>query len=321
MTKYGLKPEDDKVKAIRELEPPTSKKEVRSFIGSCSYYRKFLPNFSGIAKPLIDLTKKNTRFKWEESHARAFEYLKESLTKIPFLAFPDASKPYVLYCDASDLCIGACLTQQTDEGEEVPVYFISHKLSDTQKRWSTIEKEAYAIFYAVQKLDYLLYGSQFTIKTDHQPLIYLLNSPSNNKNVQNWMLQLAAYNCTIQHIKGTDNTIADMLSRAPTSGDTVEPMTEPEIEIPDQTYHIQTLNSGKFEPKQFASFAHKQEELEDLSLGADVDMAAEQDKDAEIVKIKADLTTKRKGKASKYMTHNGILYYVSDMHDDPVMRL
>ena len=161
--------------------PSTSKKEIRSFIGSCSYYRKFLPNFSGIAKPFIDLTKKNTRFKWGDAHQKAFEFLKESLSEIPFLAYPDIRKPFTMYTDASNLCIGACLTQLSDEGEELPVYFISHKLSDTQTRWSTIEKEAYAIFYAVNKLHYLLYGTQFVIKTDHQPLIYLLNAPSNNK--------------------------------------------------------------------------------------------------------------------------------------------
>ena len=111
VTKDGIKPEEDKVKAIRELAPPTSKKEVRSFIGSCSFYRKFLPNFSSIARPLIDLTKKNTRFRWDESHQRAFDFLKESLTDIPFLAYPDISKPFTLYTDASNACIGACLTK------------------------------------------------------------------------------------------------------------------------------------------------------------------------------------------------------------------
>ena len=327
LTKDGIKPEDDKVKAIRELDPPTSKKQVRSFIGSCSYYRKFLPNFSGIAKPLIDLTKKNTRFKWEESHQRAFDFLKESLTEIPFLAYPDVNKPYVLYCDASDLCVGACLTQRSDEGEEMPVYFISHKLSDTQKKWATIEKESYAIFYAVQKLDYLLYGSQFVIKTDHQPLIYLLRSPSNNKKVQNWMLQLSAYNCQIEHIKGTDNTIADMLSRVPTSatdlpknGGNVNDSGS-EIDIPDQTYHVQTLNSGNFMPKQFSSYSPQKETVDWSKLGSNLDMVAEQAKDEEITQILKDIKMKKHTNKSRYMTQDGVLYYLSNIHEDPAMRL
>ena len=386
LTRDGLKPEEDKVKAIRDLEPPTTKKEIRSFIGSCSYYRKFLPNFSGIAKPLIDLTRKNTRFKWEDAHQKAFDFLKDSLTEIPFLAYPDVSKPFTLFTDASNLCIGACLTQLSDEGEELPIYFISHKLSDTQTRWSTIEKEAYAIFYAVNKLHYLLYGTQFTIRTDHQPLIYLLQAPSNNRKIQNWMLQLAAYNCKIEHIKGSDNTIADMLSRAPAPQPGLEHQEQsvkeevkegdnddPEIDVPDQTYHIQTvaheikdesddgldvrvpdqnqqaqaaaddvkvegnevpdievpgltyyvqtLNSGNFVPKKYATFTMKQELVDLTKLGEDLDMVEEQKKDQEISKIFEEIQTKKIKSGSRYITQDGVLYYVSDMHGDPIMRL
>ena len=385
LTRDGLKPEEDKVKAIRELEPPTTKKEIRSFIGSCSYYRKFLPNFSGIAKPLIDLTKKNTRFKWGDAHQKAFDFLKDSLTEIPFLAYPDVRKPFTLFTDASNLCIGACLTQLSDEGEELPIYFISHKLSDTQTRWSTIEKEAYAIFYAVNKLHYLLFGAQFTIKTDHQPLIYLLKAPSNNRKIQNWMLQLAAYNCKIEHIKGTDNTIADMLSRAPAPQPGLEhkerPMNEevkevgnddPDIDVPDQTYHIQTvahetkeesdndlnvgvpdqtqaqavadetkvesneatdihvpgltyyvqtLNSSNFAPKKYATFTMKQELIDLSKLGEDLDMVEEQKKDQEISKIFEEIQTKKIKNGTRYITQDGVLYYISDMQGDPIMRL
>ena len=330
LTNQGIKPEDDKIKAIRELEPPTTKKEVRSFIGSCSYYRKFLPNFSGIAKPLIELTKKNTRFKWGKAHQESFDFLKASLTEIPFLAYPDVSKPFILYTDASDLCIGACLTQQNELDEEEPVYFLSHKLSDTQTRWSTIEKEAYAVFYAIQKLHYILYGAQFTIKTDHQPLIYLLRSPSNNKKVQNWMMQLSSYACTIEHIKGTENTMADMLSRAPAPS--VGPgkerqiplpdLSEPEIEISDKAFHIQTLNSNKFTPKQFASFTRKPETMEDDLLSKqEVDMVEEQKKDPEIRQVIEDLKTKSGKNRSRFLVDNEIVYYLSDPHGDPVMRL
>ena len=327
LTKEGMKPEEDKIRAIRELEAPTSKKEVRSFIGSCSFYRKFLPNFSGIAKPLIDLTKKNTRFKWEGCHQTAFDLLKEGLTEIPFLAYPDVKKAFTLYTDASDLCIGACLTQKSDDGEEIPVYFISHKLSDTQTRWSTIEKEAYAIFYSVKKLDYLLYESQFTIKTDHQPLIYLLNSPSTNKKIQNWMLQLSAYNCKIEHIKGTDNTIADMLSRPPTSPDAMKKTeeglhdTESEMDIPDQTYNVQTLNSGNFVPKKYSSYNRTQETSDLSNIGPDVDMMVEQSKDQEIVKVLEDISSNKLKNKSRYLTQDGVLYYLSGIHEDPIMRL
>lgn len=97
--------------------------------------------------------------------------------------------------------------------EEVPIYFLSHRLSKTQQRWPVIEKEAFAILYAVQKLDYYLSGAVFTIKTDHQPLKYLLEAEWMNKKIQQWALKLSGYNCKIEYLAGRDNTCADLLSR------------------------------------------------------------------------------------------------------------
>ena len=101
-----------------------------------------------------------------------FQFIKDSLTTVPLLVYPDPNKPYTLYTDASDTCIGACLTQTCD-GEEKPIYYLSHKLSRTQCKWSTVEKEAYAIHFSLQKLDYYLHSAEFVIKTDHKPLKYL----------------------------------------------------------------------------------------------------------------------------------------------------
>ena len=111
---------------------------------------------------------------------------------MPLLAYPDLSKPIVLYTDSSDRCIGTVLTQPYPDKncpvprvpEEVPIYFLSHRLSETQQRWPVIEKEAFTILYAVQKLDYYLSGAVFTIKTDHQPLKYLLEAEWTNKKIQ-----------------------------------------------------------------------------------------------------------------------------------------
>lgn len=187
----------------------------------CGYYRRLIPNFSKIAEPLISLTNKYARFSWTEDCQKAFDFLKDSLTVVPLLAYPDIQKPYTLYTDASDTCVGACLTQQ-EQGEdgketEEPIYVLSHKLSDTQCRWSTIEKEACAIHYALQKLDHYLHDAQFTVRTDHKPLKYLLDAPMQNKKIQKWALNLTGYNCKIEYIAGTENTVADMLSRSTSS--------------------------------------------------------------------------------------------------------
>ena len=118
----GIKPDQKKVEAIRALPAPTCVKEVRSFVGMCSYYRRFIPNFSQIAEPIIDLTKKYAHFKWTDVHQRAFDFIKDSLTTVPLLVYPDPNASYTLYTDASDTCIGACLTQLSDN-EEKPIYY------------------------------------------------------------------------------------------------------------------------------------------------------------------------------------------------------
>ena len=199
-------------------------REVRSLIGMGSYYRRFIPNFSEKAEPVIALTRKYARFKWTDECQSAFEYLKQSLTVVPLLAYPDPNKPYTLYTDASNYCIGACLTQACEDEENVlpnaknekTIYYLLHKLSKTQCKWSTIEKEVYSINYALCKLDYYLHGARFFIKTDHKPQEYLLESPMQNKKIQLWALSMAGYNCTIEYIAGTENTCADLLSGKPT---------------------------------------------------------------------------------------------------------
>ena len=242
----GISPDPAKVEAIQSLPTPTCVREVQSFIGMCSYYRWFIPNFSEIAEPIIALTRKYARFNWSDQCQNGYDYLKQSLTVVPLLAYPDPNKPYTFYTDASNSCIGACLAQETDNKEvflpnvknEKPIYYLSHKLSKTQCKWSTIQKEAFAIHYSLKKLDYYLHNAKFTIKTDHKPLKYLLESPMQNKKIQLWALGIAGYNCSIEYIAGTENICADLLSRKPDTGDTVID-TEPfELDINDNTFEV-----------------------------------------------------------------------------------
>ena len=112
----------------------TTVREVHSFIGMCSYYRRVVPNFSQIAEPIISLTRTFARFNWIDACQQSFDKLKDTLIKIPMLSFPDPNLPYILYTDASSHCIGACLTQSVLEDGivvERPIYYLSHRLSDT----------------------------------------------------------------------------------------------------------------------------------------------------------------------------------------------
>ena len=334
--KDGIKPDPKKVEAIRSLPIPTCVREVRSFIGMSSYYRRFIPNFSEIAEPIIALTKKHAHYKWSAKHDEAFQYLKDSLSVVPLLAYPDTNKPYTLYTDASGTCIGACLTQSCDVAEdnlpnvsnEKPIYYLSHKLSKTQCKWSTVEKEAYAIHFALQKLDHYLHGAQFVIKTDHKPLKYLLESPMQNKKIQLWALSMAGYNCTIEYIAGTTNTCADLLSRRPDEPGRCqeENLTEElDLDVNDNTFQVDVINSNEFEPKKFAScdvpFDDSLVKADDCLPG--LDMISEQNKDDELLELKTILVHGEPSKEvqRRYLVVDNVVYYLTDPDGDTVLRL
>ena len=323
----GIKPDQKKVEAIRALPVPTCVKEVRSFVGMCSYYRRFIPNFSQIAEPIIDLTRKYAHFKWTDVHQTAFQFIKDSLTTVPLLVYPDPNKPYTLYTDASDTCIGACLTQTCD-GEEKPIYYLSHKLSRTQCKWSTVEIEAYAIHFSLQKLDYYLHSAEFVIKTDHKPLKYLLESPMQNRKIQLWALGMAGYNCRIQYIEGTTNTCADLLSRHPDNvGLEKERLEEGiDLDISDNTYQVNVLDSSNFDPKTYASCdLPVKDSIEkcDLSDFKVFDMSIEQSKDDELMSLKSKIDSGDLGKDKQrhYLVVENLVYYISNIDDDPYLRL
>ena len=322
----GVIPEKRKVDIIRNLLPPKTVREVRSFIGMCSYYRRFIPHFSEIAEPIISLTRKFARFNWTDECQVAFDKLKDKLVELPLLSFPDPSLPYQLYTDASDKCIGACLTQFVSlDGEQVerPIYYLSHRLSDTQTRWSTIEKEAYAIYYSLQKLDHYLHNAEFVIKCDHRPLKYLLESPMQNKKISLWALSIAGYNCKIEYLRGSDNSVADLLSRIPSDviNNEDSPLNDPDVS--NQTYEIGALNSNRFEPRQYARCQPNFNDYVKKPTFRELDMRVEQDKDDVIVKIKLGLKqdTLSPSIVRKYLVLDEILYFISDPDKEPILRL
>ena len=177
-----------------------------------SYYRKYVPNFSKIAKPLTALTKKNARFRWSDEAQAAFDFLKSSLLQAPILAFPDISKPFKLYTDASQYVMGAVLMQEYDGANRV-IQYVSHQFSEQKQKWPTIEREAFAIVYSLEKLRPILIGTDVTVYTDHKPLKHLFTSEMKNPRIQRWAIILGEYACKIEYISDPKNAAADMLSR------------------------------------------------------------------------------------------------------------
>ena len=169
----GIHTDPEKVKAIAKLTPPRDLKGVRSFLGMTGFYRQCLPDYAQIAEPLEELKRKYAHFVWGPSQSEAFEKLKQLLTSSHVMTAPRTDRPYKLYTDACDYAVGAILVQVDDSGTERVIQYVSHSLSSVQRRWATIEKEAYAVVYAISKLRPYLYGADFTVYTDHKPLTSL----------------------------------------------------------------------------------------------------------------------------------------------------
>lgn len=210
-----LRPEPDKVEAITAWPTPTTKKQVMSFLGTAGYYRKFVPHYSTLAKPLTDLTKKKLplQVKWTPDTEQAFLALKSALASHPVLQAPDFKRRFIVQTDASNFGLGAVLSQVNESGEEHPVVFLSRKLLPREVAYATIEKECLALVWSLQKLQSYLYGRDFTIITDHNPLRWLHRVAGDNGKLLRWSLILQQYNFTIQHRKGAEHGNADGLSR------------------------------------------------------------------------------------------------------------
>jgi hypothetical protein len=213
--KGKIKPEDDKVEKLRKAERPTTKTEVRAFLGLAGYYRKFVKNFSELAHPLTELTKgkQPEKVKWSVEAEKAFSDLKEHLCCKPVMCLPDKNKEFILRTDASNQAVGAVLLQDHGDGPQ-PVAYASRKLKDAEKNYATIEKECLASIWAIKKFEPYLYGKSFVLETDHQPLHYLEKSKTENGRLMRWALTLQQYDFRVHVIKGKDNIGADYLSRS-----------------------------------------------------------------------------------------------------------
>ena len=212
----GVKPDPGKIESIINFPQPRCPKNIKQFLGLVGYYRRFIPQFSKIAKPLTDLLKKNKIFQWKEPQGEAFDTLRKALCTEPILQYPDFSKPFVLTTDASGYAIGGVLSQG-NVGKDLPIAYVSRTLSEAEQKYSTIEKECLAIVYCVTHFRPYLYGRSFTIITDHKPLVWLYSIKDPSSRLWKWRTKLSEYEYEIQYKKGSLNNNADALSRNPPS--------------------------------------------------------------------------------------------------------
>ena len=217
---------------------PNSMKEIKQFLGLTGYYRKFVPRFADISRPLTTLTKKDTKFEWTSACQKSFELLKEALCGEPLLKYADTSKPYTLYTDASKFGWAGVLTQPhttTIDGKSTttdhPVAFVSGLFRGSQLNWAALTKEAFAIYMSVKKLSFYLTEAQILLRSDHKPLAKFLLKNTLNSKVNNWAMELEAFNIQFDYIKGSNNILADTLSRLIINPDTPTTLEEPGYEF------------------------------------------------------------------------------------------
>ncbi|UYV75458.1 hypothetical protein LAZ67_13000337 [Cordylochernes scorpioides] len=174
VNKDGIRPDDDKIKAVNQFPIPKNLQQLRSFLGLSSYYRRFIKNYADIARPLNSLLSKGTKFQWNTDQERAFQKLKNALTSKPVLGHFDDDAPTELHTDASVYGIGAVLAQKQGNGEKVIAY-ASRTLLKSEKNYSTTERECLAIVWAIGKFRPYLFGRPFKVITDHHSLCWLTN--------------------------------------------------------------------------------------------------------------------------------------------------
>ena len=210
-----VRPLDAKIQTIVKFPIPTSRKELARFLGMAEYYRNFCLNFSEIAAPLTNLLSKKVKFVWTDDCQLAFDKVKLLLQKSPVLKSPDYEKPFKLIIDSSDVGTGSVLVQEASDGLDHPVSYFSKKFLKYQKNYSVVEKETLGLVLALEHFDVYLGSTPFKIKvyTDHNPLTFLKTMKNKNQRLVRWSLALQEYNLEIQHIPGSENVVADALSR------------------------------------------------------------------------------------------------------------
>ncbi|KAK8918276.1 hypothetical protein KSP39_PZI021521 [Platanthera zijinensis] len=231
VSKNGLGVDKAKLDVIEKLPPPNNVKMLRSFLGHAGFYRRFIKDFAKIAKPLSGLLEKDAKFQLSEECLNAFDTLKNRLTTAPIVITPDWEKPFVLMCDASDYAVGVVLGQVREKLFHTIAY-ASKTLIDAQINYTTTEKELLAIVFAFEKFRSYLLCTKSTVYTDHAAIRYLMDKKDAKPRLIRWVLLLQEFDVEIKDRKGTDNPVADHLSRI----ESTRPSYNPEIDerFPDE---------------------------------------------------------------------------------------
>ena len=214
VTEDGVETDPEKIKAVREWPTPTNAKQVRSFVGLASYYRRFVKGFSDIARPLHQVCEKNKTFSWSKACQDAFDKLKEVLTTTPVLAYPVTGSAFILDTDASNEGVGAVLSQVQD-GQEKVIAYMSKSMNVHERSYCITRKELLAVITALKHFHNYLYGQQILVRTDNSAVSWIRTLKVPTGQVARWLQELNTYNIEVVHRSGRSHRNADALSRMP----------------------------------------------------------------------------------------------------------
>src|ERR1700738_28715 len=214
INEYGIKMEPSKVDAVSKWPQPKNVHDIRSFLGLAGYYRKFVKDFSKIASPLTELLHKSKKFQWTDEQEQAFHTLKVAVSTAPVLIVPDPKLAYTVLTDASGYAIGAALCQDHGNGLQ-PCAYLSRKMNEHEKNYPVHEQELLAIVHALREWRHYLLGNRFTVITDHRSLQYLATQDKLSERQTRWSEFLQQFDYEIKYRPGSDNDVADGLSRRP----------------------------------------------------------------------------------------------------------
>ncbi|CAM8998028.1 unnamed protein product [Rhodiola kirilowii] len=212
VSKRGVEVDKAKIQIIEQLPPPKNQKGIRSFLGHAGFYRRFIKDFSKIARPLTHLLCNDVEFNFDEECLEAFDKLKKNLVSAPIVQPPNWDLPFELMCDASDYAIGAVLGQRIEKKLHA-IYYVSKVLDGAQINYTTTEKELLAVVYAFEKFRPYLVATKTIVYTDHAAIKYLMAKKDAKPRLIRWVLLLQEFDIEIRDKKGVENVVADHLSR------------------------------------------------------------------------------------------------------------